>query len=224
MSKKNLARTAIEGGRRGYNTWERRESNQLERVRTRMMLRAAVRDLEVVERRPLPKRRPVRPEFNDKLNAVYAWIAAQSGRTWNEVRSEVHRKFDSRTTAGRHILCDHILKHVDYTWHVGPYVDTQFTYGEHDVVGLDGVLRHVRGKSYKSRWRGERPTFREVDLWSWANGRYVRRIGSVLFWFVPVDPTGLGPAWRQGRALNEDEIEFYDVLSEGERRKLTGQE
>lgn len=224
MSKKNLARTAIEGGRRGYNTWERRESNQIERVRTRMMLRAAVRDIEVVERRPLPRRRPVHPVFDDKLNAVYGWIAAQSGRPWNEVRSEVHKKFDSRTTAGRHILYDHILEHVNYAWHDGPYVDTQFDYGDHDVVGLDGVLRHVRGKSYKSRWRGERPALSEHDLWSWANGRYVRRVGSVLFWFVPTLPNPIETRWRQGRALNEDEVELYDVLSAGERRRLTGQE
>lgn len=220
MSKKNLARTAIEGGRRGFNTWERRESNQLERVRTRTMMRAAARDPEIAESKPAPKRRPVHPEFNDKLNPVYRWIAAQHGRHWDDVRAEVHAKFDARTTAGRHIMYDHVLTHVNYAWHDNDWRGRS-SYVEYSVVGIDGILRHVPGR--RPPWKGRGDTVNKI-IWEWAAGRLVRWVGAVPFWFVPTTNVGLGLYYRQDVPLSKVDLGFYDDLNSLERWKLTGQE
>ena len=41
------------------------------------------------------------------------WLRAQIGRPWNTVRSELVQRFDRRTTAGRHLLCDHLLHEIE---------------------------------------------------------------------------------------------------------------
>ena len=51
----------------------------------------------------------VRKEFHDKLSPAMRWLAAQVGRPWDKVRSELTARFDSRTVAGNHVLNDHML-------------------------------------------------------------------------------------------------------------------
>lgn len=223
MSKKNLARTAIEGGRRGFNTWERRESNQLERVHTRSMMRAIVRDPEIADSKPAPKRRPVHPESNGKLNPVYRWIAAQHGRPWSDVRSEVHEKFDARTTAGRHIMYDHVLTHVNYAWHDNDWRGRSSYVGYHGyaIVGNDGILRYVPGT--RPPWKGHGDTVNKI-IWEWAAGRFVRWVGAVPLWFVPVTNVVTGTHYRQDVPLSKTDLGFYDDLNDLERWKLTGQD
>jgi len=109
MSTKNLARTVIEGGRRYYNRYARRHSNATERswerVTSHKLLTAS--ELDDVIYRPREK---VFRDFRDKLGPVERWLRSQSGRPWSKVRSELFARFDIRTTAGRHIVFDHILK------------------------------------------------------------------------------------------------------------------
>lgn len=110
MAKRNLARTAIEGGRAGQCRDAERDLDESERRAWRDYCAKATLDPEVNE--PCVGGggwdigRKAR-EFNDKLNPVLRWLEAQVNRPWDKVRSEIADKFDSRTLAGRHVL-DHI--------------------------------------------------------------------------------------------------------------------
>src|SRR6266849_1933101 len=107
MSTKDLARTVIEGGRARVNRSERRYSTAQERTRERSLSAQLVRftELDDVTYR---QRAPVRPNFHDKLRPAERWLASQVGRPWCKARGELFARFDSRTTAGRHILFDHL--------------------------------------------------------------------------------------------------------------------
>jgi hypothetical protein len=135
MSKKNLARTVIEGGRSHFNTFDRRCSHGEERARSRDVARALLcgGDPEDAIFEP---RRSVDPWFYDKLGPAMRWLRSQVGRPWNKVRSELFARFDTRTTAGRHILFDHVLREVEDARPLRPR--------RHGLwVSEQGVLRHA---------------------------------------------------------------------------------
>jgi hypothetical protein len=116
MSTKNLARTAIECGRPGESQWGCRLDNRAGRARARQTMRAIV-DAASPEGAStddwtLPPFRKTNRVLDDKLNPPKRWLAHQVGRPWDRVRSEIHQRFDARTTAGRHII-DHLLAWVD---------------------------------------------------------------------------------------------------------------
>lgn len=201
MSKKNIARSALEGGRAGSNKWDRRRSSKLERVKSRQYLTEVVRDLEYSDEIIEPTRKPVYKEFTDKLNPMYRWLETQVGRPWSEVRSEVFQKFDTRTTAGRHILFDHLLPQVvdsesgydKYGVLVNPDEETlkdresskkyRFlnTYSDYYVDENDILCKVV-----KKKYTYERITEKEyADAGSWLNGRMIVNKGGVLSWCVP---------------------------------------
>lgn len=110
MSKKNIARTAIEGGRVESNKFQRRQSNQLERKATRRLMHRAVTDLDCLDDRCFPQREPVRKEFADKLSAPYRWLGKHgAGKTAHEIRGMLLARFDTRSLAGRHLVFDHLM-------------------------------------------------------------------------------------------------------------------
>ena len=112
MSTKNLSRTVIEGGRSRYNRFERRHSNALERTWERQLSARLLAGADPEE--ALYRRRPtVYAGFSDKLAPARRWLLRQVGRPWSKVRSELFARFDSRTTAGRHVLHDHLLRAVE---------------------------------------------------------------------------------------------------------------
>ncbi len=105
MATKNLARTAIEGGRYSRNQLERKESTRAERAATRdWFASGAFGDGGVA-----PRRQPVDQEFHDRLAAPERWLRAQCGRRWNDVHHDLVCRFNTRTIAGRHIVYDHLL-------------------------------------------------------------------------------------------------------------------
>ena len=112
MATKNLARTVIEGGRAPGNTVDRRASNGVQRTNVRRVSDALVRgadaDSAVYPRRPVIYR-----QFSDKLGPAERWLAGNVGRPWNKARSELFKRFDIRTTPGRHIVFDHLLPEVE---------------------------------------------------------------------------------------------------------------
>jgi hypothetical protein len=111
MSTKNLARTVIEGGRHRASSWARRSSNQMHRRDGREAC-ARVANGADYDAAVYPKRLGVYRMFHDKLGPAERWLASKVGRSWNKTRSELFARFDTRTTAGRHILFDHILPEV----------------------------------------------------------------------------------------------------------------
>lgn len=151
MSTKNLARTAIEGGRTGASKYQRRMSHRYHRAAVRGYLHKLLldKDRDVYHRKPVPTIREAvgtygyEISFADNLNPVQRWLDKKVGRPWNEVKAAIHKRFDSRTTAGRHILYDHILTDVVNHTDVRSYMDY--------VIDPDGILRM---SEYRLRRKG----------------------------------------------------------------------
>jgi hypothetical protein len=200
MSTKYLARTVIEGGRARYNRFERRHSNSCERRRERVVSSLLLRSKEP-EMAVYPVRKVVYRAFRDKLSPAERWLESQVGRPWSKVRSELFARFDTRTTAGRHILFDHLLKDVN-TGQVERYRSDDFHVDRH------GILRE---NAPRSPWRGTRyiplpePA---ATLEEWLGDRRIGAHGTRLYWFVPT-PNG---AFRQHRELGEKDAERWHSL------------
>lgn len=201
MSKKNLARSAIEGGRYGRNKWERRYSHTEERNAAREYCKQAIRDLDSTDEDLIDKKGKVYKEFRDKLSPMYRWLRAQVGRPWDEVRSEVFQKFDTRTTAGRHILFDHLLKSVETDssplrwWRLSHQAeDPETTHYQNDFyVDEDGFLQERRYISRRSRG-SYGMNFEFVA--KWLNGRIVGWEGNKYYWYTPSMKDGWIDEWK----------------------------
>lgn len=193
MATKNLARTAIEGGRTGSNKFERRYSHKEERASERAAL-SKIKDADDWDDvAPNIKRKPVRKEFKDKLRPIYGFLDARVGKSWKKVYAEIREKFDDRTTAGRHILFDHLLREVKGS---GRQEEMDRFYGVDYFIDRQGILR----KSATSKRGGKRmdnkpkPKEEKVKvnyafLLPWLKGRRVCVRGEKLFWWNPPVPT-----------------------------------
>jgi hypothetical protein len=189
MSTKNLSRTVIEGGRYAGNRWDRRESNRVFRVRTREHCRTLCSD-EALDADAPPVREPVYRSFDDKLAPALRWLKSQVGRPWNKVRAELFERFDTRTTAGRHIVFDHMLPWVQgERWHARFRVDER------------GMLRLLPERRWPRREiPAPLPEARHC-LEAWLAGRAIDAVGQRFYWF---ELTSAG-FFRQARELDEAE-------------------
>lgn len=195
MSKKNLARTAIEGGRHSSNKYERRKSHKYNRIEMKQYLNAVKLDPEHFDEEVEPETVHVYKEFTDKLNPMYRWLDAQVGRPWDEVRSEVFQKFDTRTTAGRHITFDHLLRSIVETntgwnkygynlWDPDSRERTSFWRRPDYYVDENGIL--CRTKKEKSYFKYYYPNEEEQKIIAeWLAGRMIGEIDGKLYWFAP---------------------------------------
>ncbi len=146
MATKNLARTVIEGGRDGYSRFARRHSNARERSAERQLsheirLRTELDDIVYAPREKVYR------SFADKLSPGFRWLERQAGRPWDRVRSELARRFDTRTTAGRHFLFDHLLPELER----GPwgYRVRRFYVDQHGILRC--LIRRRKKKRSKER-------------------------------------------------------------------------
>jgi hypothetical protein len=222
LSTKNLARTAIEGGRDSRNKWDRRQSNSALRAAERQY-EAALRDPDARWSAVPPAREKVYPWFNDRLGPVYRWLDRRCGRPWAEVRSEILRRFDTRTLAGRHIVFDHMLRDVLEHGEPARYVWQRYQVDE------DGVLRRVPF-ARRTRPRTWLTAAEETELRSLAGDRKIRQLGAVDFWLemtyryqwtkgraIERQPTG---RYRQTRRLTESEVKRLYALGPAARAIL----
>jgi len=230
MSKKHIARTAIEGGRYWGNQVDRRLSTRGERAAVREWIGA-----DDFEARAIPERQPVGKRFRDKLAVPLRWLRSHDGASWDDVYAELKRRFDSRTTAGRHIVYCHMLRWVvPVSW----VHELNSRWSWVMVVDDDGILH----------WQGHRPRHRRAlppgKVWrsarevaAWAGDRKVGLRGNTLFWFepvafgwvpcqdlfckrhqVPLPHTKRVPEipedlCRQARRLSEDEVKYWNTLT-----------
>jgi hypothetical protein len=220
MSTKNLARTIIEGGRNKGNKWDRRNSHAENRAAVRNYMSEVRLDPDNYDEYDVEPTEHVRKEFDDKLGPIYRWLNRQVGRPWDEVRADVAKHFDTRTTAGRHIVYDHMLSSVEitprppYRWSAVPD-DPTTSYSQNDFyVDDDGVLR-------KKRYLGRRSYYPKAPAWdtkqlaNWLGGRVVGKVGGKLFWFVPVTKSkkhkGLyhQHIWRTQWGPPKDRLYYY---------------
>lgn len=208
MATKNIARSALEGGRHGYNKWERRYSHNEERTEARDYCRRVEVDPDFADEDVIDAIRPIRKEFTDKLSPMHRWLEKQVGRSWADVRSEVAEKFDTRTTAGRHITYDHLLREVvdtesgfdNYGCMMNPNVDVvserrPYHRGGYSTYYVDenGILCE-HPDSYRNRYRNGyysayvRLSEKQLsDYGEWLNGNIIGEKGGKYCWFVPTD-------------------------------------
>lgn len=186
MSKKNLAGTVIEGGRVSSSKKERRTSHSLERNAVHEFCHRVILDPDYAEGGVIKLKNPVWKDFADKLGPMNRWLGKQVGRPWDDVFSEIIKKFDSRTTAGRHIVYGHLLPSVQTNLDVRYPEDdpTVSHYQNSYYVDNDKILRK---KQYViSSWRSKQPKCDTSSLTTWLNGRVPGKVGNKWFWFVPV--------------------------------------
>jgi hypothetical protein len=204
MSKKNLARSTLEGGRSGFNRDERRRSNAVARRKARAVSRGLCCRIDP-ERSQYAPRLPVHRSFDDKLSPAFRWLESQVGRPWNKVQSELVQRFDTRTTAGRHILFCHLLPSIEPV----PYA-SRF----HPVY----VDRHGMLRRSAPRPRGEKPEpWVAAEVIDWIGARRVGERDHALFSITPTDHG----AFRQERRLSHAEAARFRALPEGFRRRLS---
>lgn len=182
MATKDISRTVIEGGRYYRNKRDRRTSNRLHRAGNRRYSKLAVSLIDPDDLGALPKRRPVRKDFKDKLGPVYRWMSKQVGRKWDIVFSNLVHEFDTRTTAGRHVVNDHIVNNIIINptdagrWHYlqdGAYSRHEYYLDENGIIQSVPVRVRVRyGK-------------RRKEILEWVNNRLVMDYGVSLFWMDP---------------------------------------
>ncbi|MEO8846875.1 MAG: hypothetical protein ABI591_07480 [Kofleriaceae bacterium] len=178
MSRKNLSRTVIEGGRYFNNQVQRRDSNRSERATTRAWLDRVEVDVGDAEYTAPPPRRVVRKMFYDKLAPAKRWLASQVGRPWDTVYHELRTTFDRKTIAGNHVL-EHMLDWVQ----VGPTLEHRYHRERDFIVDLHGTLRH--GRFYGRSWSRLRK-----EALSWAQSRRIVKLKS-RWWWVRVRGVGI---------------------------------
>lgn len=227
MSTKRLSKTLIEGGRHNGNKYERRHSHAEVRAEERDYLKQIICDLELADEIEIDENRPVMKGFTDKLRPMYRWMDAQIGRPWDEVRAEVFAKFDTRTTAGRHITFDHLLKSVvdtdsgfnKFGLIIDPAIPTQHTgrrpyyYTGDYYVDQQGIFCKID----RQRMKWVRLTLEDYQIASqWLNGRMLMEKSGKLYWIVPsqgiwkaawVDPNKYAPQFVDNFRRNE--LKYY---------------
>ena len=196
MSRKNLSRTVIEGGRYYYNSYIRRASHGIARMTTRAWLDRVALDLEEAYA-TVPLVRPqVHRRFRDKLAPAHRWLVAQVGRPWSKVYSELCARFDTRTVAGRHVVHDHML---DWVTRAG---DPLLRHSRYDlVIDAHGILR-------KGRWFGHSYPKLRRDVLAWAAGRVCANTYRGWWWFRRVST---GKPCTLGRLCSH--AKHFDIAS-----------
>jgi len=223
MATKRLSRTVIEGGRR--NVWERRSSTQEERAEVRNYLTRCEADPDHFDEEVEPQRQPVFREFSDKLRPMERWLEKQVGRVWDDVRSEVFQTFDIRTTAGRHITFDHLLKEVvdtesgfdRYGWMADPDIDVVSTRGAYRFYGSfhryyvnqEGVLCDNGDKGSRRRFREPYATVAECEeISKWLDSRIISCKDGKYYWHSATD--GVWKAeWLKSTYGYGSELKYY---------------
>lgn len=194
MSTKKLSRTVIEGGRVGSNKYDRRHSHAEQRAAERNFMSKVIKDPENYEEIAEEQLTPVYKEFRDKLGPMYSWLDAQVGRYWADVRSEIAAKFDTRTTAGRHITFDHLLASVVDTlsgWDDRGRIAENMSYSRGSrfhlyYVDASGIL--CINASPEKNWKWYRLSEEEfAAMAQWLNGRMIAEKGGVFYWVTNND-------------------------------------
>ena len=230
MSKKNLSRTILEGGREGHSKYYRRLTTQIERAEMTSTLNRLDDDIESHEDTSYPVRAPAYVGFTDKLSPVYRWVDKQVGRVWNEVRSELFEKFDPRSLAGRHIIYDHILPSIKQ--HLSEDNSRYPRYYSY-YVDEEGIL-HKTERKKRRHYEKREPISNK--MWNrtvkWVDDRKVGFVGQKAFWFVQNTPRAAypecwpywriydPPTYRQDKEFTRDDIEFWNKLPGWVRSKF----
>jgi len=137
----------MEGGRRNYNKWDRRYSHRQHRRLENALLKVLIDDPECYESWLPPVLRRVYKDFWDKLGPAYRFLNSRKNRPWDSAHSLMMRRFDSRTTAGRHILFCHVLRDVSFYFEEHQswwFRVSKYTVDEHGILKVTRRRRKHR--------------------------------------------------------------------------------
>ena len=213
MTTKNLSRTVIEGGRTGHYKAECQKRIRQERAAWRSQAIAFARDPETWDEDIPFVRDPVYPDFDDKLSPIYRFLDSRIGRSWDDVRSELFAKFDARTTPGRHVLHDHLLRDVSESPD-GIEYRYGFHYQSRYYRDAEGKLRsgsEWHGRSWQSSWHKNAP-FDLHEVARWLGARKVGRAGAGFAQYVAASFFGQ-PLRHEVRAIVERGQLAYGFVS-----------
>lgn len=216
MATRNLSRSAIEGGRSTVSKRERRAINRCNRQNAKRTLRTATdpEDLDVVDQ---PHRGWFYREFSDTLNAVYRWLDAQRGRPWNDVKSDLRRRYDVRSLKAHHMIFDHVETEsvVCPIWHAKNMRESNsISRGSRYVVDENGIFRD---NPYHRTYRSPKPAVKLTDsIKAWLANRQVGKVGNCLFWFEHSneDPEATVRCDFHCVAGRDQEVWHHDPLAE----------
>ena len=174
MSRKDLSRTVIEGGRYYRNHYDRDHSHRIERATTRAWLDRVSVDVDEADHTAPPKRPKVYKSFYDKLSPATRWLESQVGRPWNKVYSELCAKFDRRSLAGMHDVDAHMVGEV-WRGDLAMRRWRDFFVDRHGILRLNPLAnrswRKLRDELHA--WTHERRAANTYMGWWWF-----RRVGS----------------------------------------------
>lgn len=227
MARKDLSRTVIEGGRYHRNRWERRASHGVARAGTRAWLDTVDHDEDDEAPPPL---KPVAKSFYDKLAPAQRWLAAQVGRPWSKVYSELRGRFDSRTVAGRHVVEDHMLGWVRRHSREGliwRYSQFELFVDEHGILRKPALF----GRSYQAMrkavvaWAAGRVCAHTHRGWWWWRRELLGDVCAVLtcnkhhFW-AGDRRRYHRMQWRPVGPMDRGEVRYLEQLPDDMRRPL----
>ena len=194
MSTKDLSRTIIEGGRTNYNKYERHHSHVEYRGYEKEYIQNIKNDPESVDDFSIKEKRKVYKNFDDKLSAIYRWLTSKVGQKWSDVYSDIVNKFDTRTTAGRHIVHDHLLSSItdtrsgrDRYGYIAANIETYFARSVHYFIDTDGILRKNNARSRtKYSWASRTKEYEDQlrQIGDWLSGRMIGEKGGRYYWLA----------------------------------------
>lgn len=189
MATKKLSKTVIEGGRTTSSKYFRRQSARTERHAIRQALTACHSDTgdlyDIGSVAALPKRNKSFKDFDDKLASLSRLLDSRLGRSWNRTYRLICEQFDTRTTSGRHIIFDHLLRMVWLHQDRSTKICLSYPY----CLDKQGRLQRTKDATYRltrkqrAKLRAEN-TRREKILAQWLNYRCVGKVGNVLYWYT----------------------------------------
>ena len=194
MSTKDLSKTIIEGGRANSNKYERRHSHAEQRGHEKEYLQNIKNDPESADDFSIKEKRKVYKQFSDKLSATYRWMDSKVGQKWDDVYSEIMVKFDTRTTAGRHVVHDHLLSNVtdtrsgrDRYGYIAANKESYSTRSPYYFVDVDGILRKNDKRSRtKYFWAPRTKEYEDLlrQVGNWISGRMIGEKGGKYYWLA----------------------------------------
>lgn len=144
MATKNMARSAVEGGRAG------RGSDRNETRKERRRARTFVRFLDPDTAAPPRRVDGWCSGLTDKLAPLDRYLQKNAGRPWDKVYSELCQRFDRRTLKGHHLLSGHVDR---YTVRGHGHHSRPHEAGPPELGGAwidrHGILRYKQ----RRRWR-----------------------------------------------------------------------
>lgn len=232
MSTKRLQKTVIEGGRYKGNKYDRYYSIRQQRSHARDFCKQVIIDPELAEEQDIEEQDHVYKGFSDKLRPMYRWLDAQVGRPWADVHSEIFSKFDTRTTAGRHITFDHLLSSISeasngfdsrgYLVENSEAMPGYYYYYNSYYVNSEGIFcksKKIPRTKYKA------PVVADfLQYEAFLNNRMIMKYQGKLYWLCPTDGIWRASWFPLNYPYKSQSLEYpiklnYFLLDNGEYQK-----